>query len=74
MPFIAFSNNELYKKESLSKFVRCPHCKELHEVAYGDEILKDGTKVPSKMLAYVNCTNGSMYLVGLNGEYIWKEK
>lgn len=47
---------------------RCPCCKKMHEVKYGNEILKDGTERPSKMLAFVKCSNGKSYLVGIDGK------
>lgn len=47
----------------------CPKCGELHPIGYGEEVLKDGTKIPSRMLAFVKCGSDT-YLVAINGKVI----
>lgn len=69
IPFIAFGNDELDGKEEIGNTIICERCGETHEVRYGNEVLEDGTKVPSKMLAFVDCGD-STYLVGLDGKRI----
>lgn len=71
IPFIAFGNGELDGNDEIGEFETCPNCGELHKVGYGDKVLKDGTKVPTKMLAFVDCPeNGNSYLVGIDGKRI----
>jgi len=62
------SNEELSNKQPLEETYKCYDCGEQHIVKYGDKILKDGTKVESKLLAFITCpiTNKS-YMVGING-------
>jgi len=66
MVFMAVGNEELGK--DLGKKVKCPKCKKLHAVKYGDEVV-DGKRLPCKMLGYVKCGKDS-YLVGINGKEI----
>lgn len=49
--------------------ITCPHCGEIHAIRYGDKILKDGTKQPSKLLAFYTC-GGKSYLAGIDGKNI----
>ena len=67
MPYLAIGNNEL--GEVIGKTITCPICGKLHPVEYGDEIRPDGTKVPSKLLAFFRC-GGKVYLAGVNGRSI----
>ena len=49
----------------------CGNCNQYHKVEYGNRVLEDGTKVPSKTLAFIKCTkDGTLYLVGINGKLI----
>lgn len=69
--FLAVGADEL--GEPVGEQARCPNCKQKHSVRYGDEIVRDadGTrrKVPSKMLAFIKCTeNKALYLVGIDGK------
>ena len=50
----------------LGDVVECPQCGQKHTVEYGEEVLKDGTKKPSKLLAFYSCGDKS-YLAGING-------
>ena len=53
---------------SVGDIAKCPHCSKAHKVLYGDKVEKDGTLTPSKMLGFVKCTNGSSYLVAIDGK------
>jgi len=61
---LAVGNDEL--KTPLGSSINCRNCGERHPVEYGDEILPDGTKQPSKLLAFYKCEDKS-YLAGING-------
>ena len=63
----SIGNNELKKKEALGDTVTCNRCGESHPVEYGDEVLPDGTRKPSKLLAFYKCGEKS-YLAGVNGK------
>ncbi len=65
VPFIAIGNDEL--TESLGSHIICERCGKRHKVKYGMRVLEDGTKVPSKTIAFVRC-GGSTYLAGVNGK------
>lgn len=65
--FIAVGNGELDGNPAVGKTFMCPRCHVPHDVEYGDEVMNDGTKIPSKLLAFYEC-NGSTYLCGLNGK------
>lgn len=67
IPFVAIGNNEL--GEDIGEFVDCPHCKKQHLVQYGDRIEEDGTKTPSKLLAYYKCGDKA-YLCAVNGKSV----
>lgn len=65
------SNAELEDCESLGDEVVCKNCGNVHKVKYGDRVLEDGTKVPSKVLAYIKCDNNDqVYLVGISGKLL----
>ncbi len=71
IPFISFSNDELKNNEEVGNEAICPNCEGNHTVEYGDRVLEDGTKIPSKSLAFVKCDkNKALYLVGLNGKLL----
>ena len=42
---------------------------ENHKIEYGEEVLKDGKKVPSKFLAFYECY-GKSYLAGIDGKLL----
>ena len=50
----------------LRDVVKCPHCTRQHALEYGDEVHRDGTRTPSRMLAFYRCA-GVLYLAGING-------
>lgn len=53
----------------MGKTILCPQCGLAHPIEYGDEVLEDGTKVPSTFLSFYRC-QGKAYLVGVNGRAI----
>lgn len=60
----AIGNDEL--KEPLGNDIKCKHCGEFHAIEYGEEVMSDGTRKPSKLLAFYKCSDKS-YLSGING-------
>ena len=65
--YLAVGNDELENMPKLDKTIKCWMCGKRHKVKYGDEILSDGTKKPSKLLAFFNCGKNA-YLAGINGK------
>ncbi len=65
----AIGNEELARNDDVGESVHCPHCGLKHPVEYGEEILKDGTKVKSDTLAFYKCGDNS-YLYGIAGKRI----
>uniref|UniRef100_A0A6M3LKK7 Uncharacterized protein n=1 Tax=viral metagenome TaxID=1070528 RepID=A0A6M3LKK7_9ZZZZ len=65
----AIGNDELEKCGKLGKSIQCKMCGKKHHVRYGEEVLRDGTRKPSKMLAFYKC-KGITYLAGINGKAI----
>ena len=61
---LAIGADELH--EPLSDAVECPQCGQQHSIEYGEEVLKDGTRKPSKLLAFYKCGDKT-YLAGING-------
>lgn len=71
LPFVAFSNDELEGNGEVGDVVICPNCSEEHKVEYGERVLEDGTKIPSKMLAFTKCDkNEAAYLIGIEGKLL----
>ena len=68
-PYFAMGNDELAKMPALKDEVLCIRCGKMHKVQFPKEILKDGTKVESKTLAFVEC-RGKSFLVGIKGKDI----
>lgn len=64
---IAIGENEL--KGYLRDAIKCPHCGGIHPIQFGEEILKDGTRKPSELLAFYKCGDKA-YLAGINGRAI----
>ena len=64
---LAVGNDEL--SGSVGRDILCDKCGEYHEITYGERVLEDGTKEPSKMLAFYDC-NGKTYLAGIDGKLI----
>lgn len=61
---LAIGGSELGRP--IGKTIKCPHCGKRHKVKYADQVMPDGTKKPSKLLACYNCGESS-YLCGING-------
>ncbi len=61
---LAIGANELH--EPLGDTVECRKCGQQHPIEYGEEVLKDGTRKPSKLIAFYKCGDNS-YLAGING-------
>ena len=71
IPFVAFGNDELDGNDPVGTHEICPNCGEEHEVGYGEKVNPDGTREPSKMLAFLTCPkNGTTYLIGIEGKKI----
>jgi hypothetical protein len=69
-PFVAIGADEL--GDDVGEMALCRVCGKEHPVQYGDRILPDGTKEPSKMLAFYKCPKSKMsYLHGIDGK-VWK--
>lgn len=66
---LAIGNEELEDAPNIGKTIHCTRCGQRHRVEYGDKVEKDGTKTPSKLLAFVRCQKNT-YLVGINGKDI----
>lgn len=64
---LAIGNDEFEDLKPIGKYAKCPGCKKRHLVKYGDEVAKDGSKKPSKMLGYVSCGE-HIYLVAIQGK------
>ena len=64
---LAIGNEEL--KGELKSHIDCSNCGNSHPIEYGDEIMKDGTKRQTKILAFYKCGD-STYLAGINGRSI----
>ena len=58
--------------DKLGKTFPCK-CGKNHRVQYGEEILPDGTRKPSKLLAFYKC-KGKAYLAGMLGKRIGGRK
>lgn len=67
----SFSNKELKQKPDLGDFILCPHCQNRHLIKYGNKVLSDGTKEPTKLLAFYRCGDKT-YLAGIDGKNIMK--
>jgi len=66
---LAIGNDEIEKAPPLGDFILCTVCGKRHRIEFGDEVLKDGTKKQSKLLAFYKC-GGKSYLAGINGKDI----
>jgi hypothetical protein len=63
-PMLAVGNDEL--GGPVGEEIVCRICGGRHPVEYGEKVLDDGTKVPSKLLAFFKC-GGKAYLCGIDG-------
>jgi hypothetical protein len=67
LPFITVSNEELASKPDIGDTIICKKCGGEHDISYGEKVLDDGTKAPSKSLAFYKCGD-EVYLAGINGK------
>lgn len=70
---LAIGNDELDEAPPIGNFILCHACGKRHRVHYSNEILNDGSKVPSKLLGYYKC-QGKSWLTAINGKDIRKTK
>lgn len=68
----AIGNDEMKALPEITAIIKCERCGKRHRVLYGEEIAKDGSKRPSKLLGFVKCL-GKDYLVALAGKDIRKK-
>lgn len=69
----AIGHDELEKKPALGDVVKCQACGKMHKVEYGEKVLPDGRREPSKLLAFVNCKEtGKQFLVGIAGKQLFE--
>jgi hypothetical protein len=66
---LSIGNDELDKKPvNTSSTATCPKCKKQHEIVYGETILPNGSRKPSKTIGVVNCPDtGGTYMVEFMG-------
>ena len=67
----SIGQDEIDTSPDLGDAITCPTCGKTHPVEYGDIVNKDGTKTPSRMLAFYKCGKNS-YLCGVNGKNIMR--
>jgi hypothetical protein len=67
----AIGNEEMEEAKKIGDFILCKLCGERHRIEYGEKILKDGTKKPSKLLGFYSC-QGKKYLASIAGKDIRK--
>ena len=67
LPYLAVGHNELADKPPLGKTVKCWLCGKRHRVSYGEKVNEDGSREPSRTLAFFKC-RGQAYLCGINGK------
>ena len=65
LDYLAVGNDELGGE--LGKTVKCWICGKRHRVSYGEKVNADGSKEPSKTLAFFKC-RGKTYLCGIDGK------
>lgn len=70
---LAIGTGEIDRMPVLGKTVVCWICGKRHKVKFGNEILPDGTKKLSQLLAFFSC-KGQEYLCGVNGNEFRPEK
>ena len=68
---LAIGNDKIDTAPKLGDFILCTNCGERHRIEFGNKILEDGTKIPSKLLAFYKCGE-TTYLAGINGKDIRK--
>jgi hypothetical protein len=63
----AIGNEEIDAAPVLGETVSCWICGKEHHISYGDIVNKDGTKTPSKLIAFFKCGKQT-YLAGIDGK------
>ena len=66
---LAIGNKELDAAPELGETVLCWLCGKQHPVEHGEEVLRDGTRRPTTMLAFFRCGEKS-YLCGIRGKEV----
>ena len=69
---MAIGNEELAKQQPIGKTVKCWICGKSHRVKYGWEVLPDGKRVPTKLIAFMKCGKRA-YLCGIDGKQ-WRPR
>jgi len=69
---LTIGNDELDALPRIGDTVQCWKCGKLHPVRYGERILPDGTREPSRVLGYFTC-RGKAYLCSVAGKE-WRPK
>jgi len=69
LKMLAIGNDELESNSEIGETIQCKHCGKVHKIKYGDEVLSDGTRKPSKLLSFYNCGDKT-YLAGIKGKAI----
>ena len=64
---LAIGNNELAKQPPVKWVVKCWKCGKNHRVRYGVEVMPDGTRRPTNLIAFMKCGKNT-YLCGVNGK------
>lgn len=63
---LAFGNDEIASQPPLGETIACEMCGQDHAVTYGETVDADGTRTPSKLLAFFTCGERT-YLAGIKG-------
>ena len=66
---IAIGNGEIAGNPTVGATFQCPRCNVPHSVEHGETVNSDGTRSPSKLLAFYQC-RGKSYLCGVNGREV----
>jgi len=69
---LAIGNDEIRNLPPLGETIKCWMCGKRHRITYGDKVMKNGTRVPSKLRAFLKC-KGKFYLGGIEGKE-WKPR
>lgn len=68
--YIAIGNNEL--GDEIGESVTCPRCSGEHPVLYGERVLPDGSREPSRTLGFYRCGDKS-YLCAVEGRSVMEK-
>ena len=70
VPYVAIGNDEL--GSPIGETVTCPHCAGMHPVKYGDQVLPDGRREPSRLLGFYDC-GGKTWLCAVDGRSVMEK-